>query len=66
MFHVGRDDSGNHSAGAPLNVQSHIDLESLAFAQGARLMANTVCELPEKSWRAQKKGYEEVHVPAIK
>ena len=22
------------------------------------------CELPDKSWRATKKGYEEVHVPA--
>ena len=28
------------------------------------MMTNTRCSLPEKSWRAQKKGYEEVHVPA--
>ena len=27
-------------------------------------MTNRRCELPPKSWRAQKKGYEEVHVPA--
>ena len=29
-------------------------------------MTNKRCELPEKSWRAQKKGYEEVHVPPKK
>ena len=29
-------------------------------------MSNKVCELPPKSWRAQKKGYEEVHVPAVR
>ena len=43
-----------------------LDLEGLEFVQGGHLMANTKCELPEKSWRAQKKGYEEVHVPAIR
>jgi replicative superfamily II helicase len=29
-------------------------------------MSNKRVELPPKSWRAQKKGYEEVHVPALK
>ena len=29
-------------------------------------MANAKCELPEGSFRTQKKGYEEVHVPAMK
>lgn len=43
-----------------------LDMESLQFEQGAHLMANKRCELPEKSWRAQKKGYEEVHVPAVR
>lgn len=43
-----------------------IDLEALAFKDGGHFMANTKCELPEKSWRAQKKGYEEVHIPALK
>ena len=43
-----------------------LDLEGLQFTQGGHLMANRRCELPEKSWRAQKKGYEEVHVPAIR
>jgi pre-mRNA-splicing helicase BRR2 len=45
---------------------SNIDLDSLIFKDGGHFMANTRCELPEKSWRAQKKGYEEVHVPAFK
>src|SRR3546814_661074 len=43
-----------------------IDLESLTFNQGSHLMSNKRCELPKNSWRAQKKGYEEVHVPAVK
>eukprot|EP01038_Epipyxis_sp_PR26KG_P008839 gene8839-11930_t len=43
-----------------------LDLEGLSFNEGSHLMANTRCELPEKSWRAQKKGYEEVHVPALR
>lgn len=44
-----------------------LDLDALNFNnQGGRFMSNTRCELPEKSWRAQKKGYEEVHVPAVR
>lgn len=43
-----------------------LDLDSLIFQQGSHLMTNNRCELPDKSWRAQKKGYEEVHVPAIR
>ena len=48
-------------ARAPARV---LDLDALAFARGAHQMTNRRCELPPKSWRAQKKGYEEVHVPA--
>ena len=29
-------------------------------------MANKKCQLPDGSFRKQKKGYEEVHVPALK
>ena len=43
-----------------------LELDALAFHQGSRLMANAKCELPEGSFRTQKKGYEEVHVPAMK
>lgn len=50
-----------------LKGQRHLlDLDSLAFHQGGLLMANKRCELPEGSYRAPKKGYEEVHVPALK
>ncbi|KAL7257897.1 hypothetical protein ACSBR1_004087 [Camellia fascicularis] len=42
------------------------DLENLAFHQGGLLMANKKCELPLGSYRNHKKGYEEVHVPALK
>ena len=29
-------------------------------------MANKKCQLPEGSYRKQRKGYEEVHVPALR
>lgn len=48
------------------SVNKLVDLEGLTFREGAHLMVNQRCELPEKSWRAQKKGYEEVHVPAVR
>nr|DBA32090.1 TPA: hypothetical protein GDO54_007839 [Pyxicephalus adspersus] len=43
-----------------------LDLEDLAFAQGSHFMANKRCQLPDGSFRRQRKGYEEVHVPALK
>lgn len=41
-----------------------VDLDSMAFSQGARLMSNKKVKLPEGSFKRSKKGYEEVHVPA--
>ncbi|XP_067656314.1 U5 small nuclear ribonucleoprotein 200 kDa helicase-like isoform X1 [Haliotis asinina] len=43
-----------------------LDLEELMFSQGSHLMANKRCQLPDGSYRKQRKGYEEVHVPALK
>jgi pre-mRNA-splicing helicase BRR2 len=43
-----------------------LELDALSFQQGRRLMANKRCELPAGSFRSAKKGYEEVHVPALK
>ncbi|MQM18597.1 hypothetical protein Taro_051592 [Colocasia esculenta] len=43
-----------------------LDLDSVAFHQGGLLMANKKCELPPGSYRTPHKGYEEVHVPALK
>lgn len=43
-----------------------LDLEDLVFAQGSHFMANKKCQLPDGSFRKQRKGYEEVHVPALK
>ncbi|OVA00708.1 Helicase [Macleaya cordata] len=43
-----------------------LDLESISFHQGGLLMANKKCELPLGSYRNHSKGYEEVHVPALK
>eukprot|EP00301_Raphidiophrys_heterophryoidea_P007338 c12852_g1_i1.p1 GENE.c12852_g1_i1~~c12852_g1_i1.p1 ORF type:complete len:2187 (-),score=588.78 c12852_g1_i1:306-6866(-) len=45
-----------------------LDLDSLAFKNGSHLMSNKELELPKGSFRStnKEKGYEEVHVPALK
>ncbi|XP_076308177.1 U5 small nuclear ribonucleoprotein 200 kDa helicase-like [Tachypleus tridentatus] len=43
-----------------------LDLEDMAFSQGSHFMANKRCQLPDGSFRKQRKGYEEIHVPALK
>lgn len=49
-----------------MGQRQFLDLDSLVFQQGGLLMANKKCELPVGSYRNHKKGYEEVHVPALK
>lgn len=53
-------------AGEILAPRQVLDLEDLVFAQGSHFMANKRCQLPDGSFRRQRKGYEEVHVPALK
>uniref|UniRef100_V5HTE9 U5 small nuclear ribonucleoprotein 200 kDa helicase n=2 Tax=Ixodes ricinus TaxID=34613 RepID=V5HTE9_IXORI len=43
-----------------------LDLEDLSFQHGSHYMANKRCQLPDGSFRKQRKGYEEIHVPALK
>ncbi|KAK7243952.1 hypothetical protein RIF29_38767 [Crotalaria pallida] len=43
-----------------------LDLDSLAFQQGGFFMAKKKCDLPDGSYRNLSKGYEEIHVPALK
>ncbi|XP_076060028.1 U5 small nuclear ribonucleoprotein l(3)72Ab [Oratosquilla oratoria] len=43
-----------------------IDLESLVFTSGSHYNSNKKCHLPEGSTRQMKKGYDEIHVPALK
>ena len=57
---------GNGGNSEQWNPQQVINLEDLVFAQGGHFMANKKCQLPEGSFRKQKKGYEEIHVPASK
>ena len=45
---------------------NELDLEVLAFKDGAHTMSNKKCTLPDKSWSAMRPGYEEVHVPAVR
>ncbi|KAG1685193.1 hypothetical protein DVH05_009684 [Phytophthora capsici] len=67
MDDVNRDAVKEEANGAPKKKPQHyVDVESLAFQEGGHLMSNRECRLPEGTWRAQKKGYEEVHVPAVR
>lgn len=43
-----------------------LDLDSLKFAQGGLFSSNKSTTLPQGSYRTVHKGYEEVHVPALK
>lgn len=59
--------SQGSAAGAfPAPVGRVVNLDEYVFTDGGHLLSNPQCTLPEQSWRAQKKGYEEVHVPALK
>ena len=59
----GRDAGGGAVAAAGREM---VDFDSLLFAQGSHFMSNKSCSLPPGSYRSAKKGYEEVHVPAMK
>jgi pre-mRNA-splicing helicase BRR2 len=74
---VADDDKGDVSAANKGNANDDFDgvggktlevlnLDELAFSSGSHLMANKRCQLPDGSFRKQEKGYEEVHVPALK
>lgn len=61
--------TGDNSATASTKHKSdkdNLDLDRLAFKDGARTMTNEDVNLPSTSWRVQKAGYEEVHVPAVR
>ncbi|XP_044737520.1 putative U5 small nuclear ribonucleoprotein 200 kDa helicase [Chrysoperla carnea] len=60
------DDGGDGNAGQISGSRTIVDLEDLVFTQGSHFMANKRCQLPDGSFRKQRKGYEEVHVPALK
>ncbi len=71
---LGRDEGGGEAGagGATREAfwnkrpKASLDLDSLAFEAGAHLMANADVKLPKRSEVVQKKGYQEVHVPALK
>ncbi|KAI5640821.1 sec63 brl domain-containing protein [Phthorimaea operculella] len=54
------------SGGTVAGARKVLQLEDLVFAAGSHFMANKRCQLPPGSFRKQRKGYEEVHVPALK
>lgn len=63
---AGGDDAGTVGAGQVTGQRQVIELDEMAFNQGSHFMANKRCQLPDGSFRKQRKGYEEVHVPALK
>lgn len=56
----------NIAPGSLVQPRTTVDLDSMAFSQGSRLMSNKKCKLPEGSIKRSKKGYEEIHVPPPK
>lgn len=50
--------------GSTAQPRKAIDLEAMAFSQGAHLNSNSKVRLPEGSFKRTRKGYEEIHVPA--
>jgi len=54
------------AADAAATGRQMLDFDTLAFVQGGHFMSNKTCNLPQGSYRSAKKGYEEVHVPALK
>ncbi|KIY72493.1 putative RNA helicase [Cylindrobasidium torrendii FP15055 ss-10] len=52
--------------GSTVQPKKTVDLEAMAFSQGGHLMSNKKCKLPDGSFKRQRKGFEEIHVPAPK
>ncbi|CAO1626159.1 unnamed protein product [Parajaminaea phylloscopi] len=50
--------------GSTAQPRKQVDLEAMAFSQGAHLNSNSKVRLPEGSFKRSGKGYEEIHVPA--
>ncbi|XP_017773161.1 PREDICTED: putative U5 small nuclear ribonucleoprotein 200 kDa helicase [Nicrophorus vespilloides] len=61
-----QDKNSDNAGGQITGSRQLIDFEDLVFNQGSHFMANKRCQLPGGSFRKQRKGYEEVHVPALK
>ncbi|PHT28564.1 U5 small nuclear ribonucleoprotein kDa helicase [Capsicum baccatum] len=59
-------DGEDHDNGWLMSQRPLLDLDTLAFPQCGLLMANENCEVPAGTYRNRMKGYEEVHVPALK
>lgn len=75
LRHAGGADASAAAAEAPTAARAPegggrprqaVDLELLKFEAGAHTMTNRQCALPPGSFRATHKGYEEVHVPALR
>lgn len=60
------DENAASSTGQMVGQRTVLELDELVFTQGSHFMANKRCQLPDGSFRKQRKGYEEVHVPALK
>ena len=50
------DEGGDGAGGLVPGSRQLLDLEDLTFAQGSHFMANKRCQLPDGSFRKQRKG----------
>ncbi|XP_011270402.1 hypothetical protein CAOG_08772, partial [Capsaspora owczarzaki ATCC 30864] len=57
--------SASATAGASATARQALDLESLAFPDGAHTMTNKQCKLPDGSVQKTYPGYEEVRIPPL-
>jgi pre-mRNA-splicing helicase BRR2 len=64
--HLKEDDDNDDENVTQVVKGKVLDLEDLAFTQGSHFMANKRCQLPDGSFRKQRKGCEVIHVPALK
>lgn len=69
-FREEQEDAANNVAGTGRKLSQmslrKLNLESLSFQAGGRLMTVRECKLPDGSEHIQNKDYEEWHVPAIR
>ncbi|PSC69011.1 U5 small nuclear ribonucleo 200 kDa helicase-like [Micractinium conductrix] len=62
----GQGGEGGGAGGAAAAGRKAVDLDNLSFHQGSHFNSSKQCTLPQGSYRTVHKGYEEVHVPALK
>lgn len=64
--YAGESGPGESFSSVGFKPTSFLDIESMAFTEGAHVMANPVVKLQDNAQRLEKKAYDEVVIPAAK